>query len=189
MNGQAEQPDEEILDDSELTEESGEATDAESDIDAEPENQEVSEIEALQATADENWNKYLRAAAELDNVRKRATRDVENARRYALERFSKELLAVRDSLEMGIASAESGTAESLMEGSKATLKLLSAAMSQFGVEQVDPVGEPFDPDFHEAISMQPADDVEPGSVVNVVQCGYTLNGRLLRPAMVIVAAE
>ena len=141
----------------------------------------------LQAKADENWERYLRAAAELENVRKRAARDVENAHKFALERFGKELLAVRDSLEMGLA-AEGASVESLLEGSNATLKLLTTTLERFGIEEVDPAGEPFDPDFHEAISMQPSDSVEPGSVVTVVQKGYTLNGRLLRPAMVIVAA-
>lgn len=142
----------------------------------------------LQAKADENWERYLRTAAELENVRKRAARDVENAHKFALERFGKELLAVRDTLEMGLA-VESASVETLLEGSNATLKLLTATLERFGIEEVDPAGEPFDPDFHEAISMQPSDGVEPGSVVTVVQKGYTLNGRLLRPAMVIVAAE
>ena len=88
---------------------------------------------------------------------------------------------------MGLA-VESASVETLLEGSNATLKLLTATLERFGIEEVDPAGEPFDPDFHEAISMQPSDGVEPGSVVTVVQKGYTLNGRLLRPAMVIVAA-
>jgi len=140
------------------------------------------------AKADEHWEKYLRAAAETENVRKRAARDVENAHRFALEQFGKELLGVRDSLEMGVAAGESATVESLLEGKTATLKLLESTMQRFGIEQIDPVGEPFNPDFHEAISMQPSADLEPGSVVTVVQKGYTLNGRLLRPAMVIVAA-
>ncbi len=142
-----------------------------------------------QAKADENWDRYLRAAAELDNVRKRAARDVENARKYALERFGKELLGVRDTLEIGLAAAENATVDSLIEGKNAILKLLTTTMQQFGIEEVDPAGEPFDPELHEAISVQPSDDVEPGSVVTVVQKGYTLNGRLLRPAMVIVAAD
>jgi molecular chaperone GrpE len=147
------------------------------------------ELAAARAKADENWERYLRAAAELENVRKRAARDVENARKFALERFGKELLAVRDTLEMGLAAADSATVESLIEGKQATLKLLTTVMSQFGMEEVDPAGEPFDPELHEAISVQPSETVEPGSVVNVVQKGYTLNGRLLRPAMVIVAAD
>jgi molecular chaperone GrpE len=155
--------------------------------------QDVSEpVDALaeaNARANENWDRYLRAAAELENVRKRASRDVENARKFALERFGKELLSVRDTLEMGLAAAENATVESLIEGKNATLKLLSTVMSQFGIEEIDPAGEPFDPEFHEAISVQPSDKVEPGSVVTVVQKGYSLNGRLLRPAMVIVAAD
>lgn len=142
----------------------------------------------LQAKADENWERYLRASAEVENVRKRSSRDVENAHKYALERFGRELLSVKDSLEMGIA-AEGASVESLLEGSNATLKLLGTTMERFGIQVVDPEGEPFDPDFHEAISMQPSENVEPGSVITVVQKGYTLNGRLLRPAMVIVAAE
>ena len=146
-------------------------------------------LDEAQARADEHWDRYLRTAAELENVRKRAARDVENAHKFALERFGKELLAVRDTLEMGLAAADNASVESLLEGKNATLKLLATVMQQFGIEEVDPAGEPFDPDLHEAISMQPSDDVEPGSVVTVVQKGYTLNGRLLRPAMVIVAAD
>ncbi|MDJ0794776.1 MAG: nucleotide exchange factor GrpE [Woeseiaceae bacterium] len=146
-------------------------------------------LAAAQKKATDSWDRYLRAAAELENVRKRAERDVEKAHKFALERFGKELLAVRDTLEMGLAAAEGATVESILEGKNATLKLLASTMQQFGIEQVDPLGEPFDPELHEAISVQPSEDVEPGSVVNVVQKGYTLNGRLLRPAMVIVAAE
>jgi molecular chaperone GrpE len=151
--------------------------------------EEVSELEQAQVKAAENWDRYLRTAAELENVRKRAARDVENAHRFALERFGRELLAVRDSLEMGLAAGDNASVESLLEGSEATLKILGMTMQQFGIEELDPAGEPFDPEFHEAISMQPSDDVESGSVVTVVQKGYSLNGRLLRPAMVVVAAE
>jgi len=142
----------------------------------------------LQARVDENWEKYLRAAAELENVRKRAARDVENARKFALERFAGELLAVCDSLEMGLAAGEVADVESLRSGKEATLKQLSTIMVRFGVEEVDPHGEPFDPEMHEAMSVQPSAAVEPGSVVTVFQKGYALNGRLLRPARVVVAA-
>jgi molecular chaperone GrpE len=145
-------------------------------------------IEELKAKADENWDRYLRAAAELDNVRKRAVRDVENARKFALENFGRDLLDVRDSLEMGLAAADSADAEALREGSEATLKLLETVMERFGVEQIDPEGEPFDPELHEAMTMQPSADAEPNSVLTVIQKGYSLNGRLLRPARVIVAA-
>ena len=144
-------------------------------------------IAELQAKADENWERYVRAAAETENVRKRAARDVENAHKFALDRFGKELLAVTDGLEMALSSPENATAESLLEGSQATLKLLSTTMERFGIAAVDPEGEPFDPELHEAISMQPSDTAEPGTVVAVMQKGYTLNGRLLRPAMVTVA--
>ncbi len=183
MSAEAERPEEDL-----------EPEAAEAEVDVDEEAAADAEVEApsneeLQAKADENWDRYLRASAELENVRKRAQRDVENARKFALERFGKELLTVRDTLEMGLAAGEGASAESLLEGKAATLKMLAAVMQQFGIEEVDPAGEPFDPEFHEAISMQPSDDVEPGSVVNVVQKGYSLNGRLLRPAMVIVAAE
>jgi molecular chaperone GrpE len=149
----------------------------------------LSDLEVAQAKAGENWDRYLRTAAELENVRKRASKDVENAHRYALERFGKELLAVKDSLEMCLSAADNASIESLLEGSRATLKLLGGTLQQFGIEEVDPAGEPFDPSLHEAISVQPADNAEPGSVLTVVQKGYSLNGRLLRPALVIVAAE
>ena len=150
--------------------------------------EEVSVALELAAQVQENWDKYLRAAAELDNVRKRAARDVEHARKFALERFSTELLAVRDSLEAGLNAADQADAAALQEGSEATLKLLAKVMGQFGVEELDPLGEPFDPNFHEAMTMQPSAEMEPGSVLIVVQKGYTLNGRLLRPARVVVAA-
>lgn len=173
MNGQAESPDEEI---------------EQQPVEVEAEDgDEISPLEELQAKADDNWDRYLRAAAELENVRKRATKDVEGARKYALERFGKELLAVKDSLELGLSTTDKADVDSLLEGSAATLKLLSNTLQQFGIEEVDPAGEPFDPELHEAISMQPSDDVESGTVITVVQKGYSLNGRLLRPAMVIVA--
>jgi len=142
-----------------------------------------------QARADENWDLYLRAAAELDNVRKRAARDVQNAHKFALENFGRELLAVVDSLEMGLAAADNADAQSLREGSEATCKLLKGTLERFGIDEIDPEGEPFDPELHEAMSMMPSPNVEPGSVAQVIQKGYALNGRLLRPARVIVASE
>jgi len=183
MNGEADRPDQELA---EVPED--ESTDAVAAGQENPTDDPEAALAAAVAKASENWERYLRAAAEVENARKRANRDVENAHKFALERFSKELLAVRDSLEMGLA-AENASVESLLEGSTATLKLLGKTMEHFGVEVVDPAGEPFDPEYHEAISMQPSEDLEPGSVVIVVQKGYRLNGRLLRPAMVIVAEE
>ena len=183
MNGQARRPDEPEAEDldpdavNEQTDEAGQTPGPEA------------ALEAAEAKATENWDRYLRAAAEIENVRKRATRDVENARKFALEGFSRDLLAVKDSLEMGIQAADKADADSLLEGKAATLKLLATTLERFGIEELDPVGEPFDPELHEAMTMQPSADAEPGSVLRVVQKGYSLNGRLLRPAMVIVASE
>lgn len=180
MNGQPDRPDIEP-EDNDAKEVEPEA--ASETVDAD------SEIAELQQKADENWDRYLRAAAEVENIRKRAVRDVEHARKFALEGFSREILAVKDSLEMGIAAGESADAEALLAGSEATLKLLTTTLERFGVAEVDPEGEPFDPELHEAMTMQPSADAEPGSVLTVIQKGYSLNGRLLRPARVIVAAE
>jgi molecular chaperone GrpE len=180
MNGQSERPEEEIMED--VTTGDPEAAETAA------ENTETDLAEA-QAKAKENWERYLRAAAEVENIRKRAARDVENAHKFALERFGKELLAVKDGLEMALAASDNASVESLLEGSQATLKLLGSTMERFGIVVVNPEGEPFDPEFHEAISVQPSEDLEPGSVVAVAQKGYTLNGRLLRPAMVIVADD
>ncbi len=185
MNGQSEQLNDKPGDKDEIVEDvtdSPQAADTDESIEEDP-------LALLQAKADENWDKYLRAAAELENVRKRATRDVDNARKFAVERFAAEMLAVRDSLELGLQADTKADAEQLKAGSEATLKLLSTSMERFGVVEIDPQGEPFDPECHEAITMQPSGDVEPGTVLTVFQKGYTLNGRLLRPARVVVAQE
>ena len=142
----------------------------------------------IEQKAEANWDKYLRAVAELENVRKRASRDIENARKFALENFSRELLAVSDSLELAL-DTEDLDIESLRSGNKATLQLMLSTMEQFGFEVIDPHGEPFDAEYHEAVSMQPSDQAEPGSVLTVFQKGYTLNKRLLRPARVVVASD
>jgi molecular chaperone GrpE len=187
MNGQPDRPDIESGDENMNTE--PEATETPVDAEASEQADDTPTLESLQAKADENWDRYVRAMAEADNIRKRATRDIEHAHKYALENFSKDLLAVKDSLEMGLAAAENADAGSLLAGSEATLKLLAGTLQRFGICEIDPVGEPFDPDRHEAMTMQPSDDVEPGSVLTVIQKGYALNGRLLRPARVIVASE
>ncbi len=189
MNGQAERPEKDVVEvEEEKTVEEPEAEAAEGAAnEAATETDPQAALAEAEAKASENWERYVRAAAEVENVRKRATRDVENAHKFALERFSKELLAVRDTLEMGLEASDKASVDSLLEGSNATLKLLSTTMQRFGIEVVDPEGEPFDPEYHDAISVQPSADVEPGSVLTVVQKGYSLNGRLLRPAMVIVA--
>ncbi|MEO8224215.1 MAG: nucleotide exchange factor GrpE [Gammaproteobacteria bacterium] len=146
-------------------------------------------LDKAEATGTENWNRYLRAVAELDNVRKRAARDVEAARRSGVEKLAGELLDIVDSLEMGLVTAGKASAETLIEGKEATLRLLRTAFDKFGIETVDPVGHPFDPQLHEAMSMQPSATAEPGSVLLVLQKGYRLGERLLRPARVIVAGE
>lgn len=129
---------------------------------------------------------YLRAAAELDNVRKRAQRDIENAHRYAIEGLAAELLAVRDGLALGVSNGATADARTLLEGQEATLKLLDRTFDKFSVKQLDPAGQRFDPSLHEAVLMQES-SATPNTVLQVVQPGYELKGRLLRPARVIVA--
>ena len=156
---------------------------------SEPARDDAGELAKAREEAEENLNKYIRLAAEMENLRKRTMRDVEHAHKFGIERFATELLAVTDSLEMGLAAADKASVESLLEGARATLKLMQGALEKSGVEVIDPEGEPFDPQLHEAMTVQPSATAEPGSVLIVVQKGYQLNGRLLRPARVIVAAE
>jgi molecular chaperone GrpE len=146
--------------------------------------QELAEAQGLLA---QQRDQVLRAAAELDNIRKRAAKDVEQAHRYALEKFAQDLLPVRDSLELAGANAATADAASLAAGQEATLKLLGKAFERFSILSIEPHGEPFDPQRHEAIAMQESTTAAPDSVLHVVQRGYELNGRLLRPARVIVA--
>lgn len=146
--------------------------------------QQLASAEAAAAAAKEA---QIRALAELENVRKRTQRDVENAHRFALERFAGELLAVRDSLELAVAgSADKADPARLIEGQQATLRLLERAFEKFDILKVDPQGGAFDPTVHEAVVMQPS-EATANTVLQVVQPGYQLNGRLLRPARVIVA--
>jgi molecular chaperone GrpE len=147
-------------------------------------------LNEARSKADANWEQYLRVRAELDNLRKRHERDLENAHKYALDGFVRDLLPVRDSLEKGASAAqeEGANIERLREGTTLTLRLLGDVMSKFGVEPVDPQGQPFNPELHQAMSMQPRRDIPPNTVVVVVQKGYRLHGRLVRPALVIVSA-
>jgi molecular chaperone GrpE len=144
-------------------------------------------LAAAEAKATENWNSYLRAVAELDNFRKRTERELENARKYAVERFAQELVTVGDSLEAGIAAAATNPGPALLEGAKGTLKQLQRAFDKAGIKVIDPEGQPFDPAWHEAMVAQESRDVPPNTVLSVIQKGYSLNGRLLRPARVIVS--
>ena len=147
------------------------------------------QLEDARSKADEHWNQLMRARAEMENLRKRHAREVENAHKYGLERFLAELLAVRDSMELGVNAAQDENADvaKLREGTELTLKLLSDVMDRFNVVQINPEGEPFNPEFHQAMAMEAREGVPPNMVVTVVQRGYTLNGRLLRPALVIVS--
>ena len=138
--------------------------------------------------ADEHWDQCLRLQADIENLRKRRERDVANAHKFALEKFAVDLLPVRDSLEMGLAAAaDSGDAAKLKEGSELTLKMLISAMEKYNIREVNALNEQFNPEYHEAMSMQEREDVPPNTVVTVVQKGYLLNDRLIRPAMVIVS--
>ena len=137
--------------------------------------------------ADEHWDQCLRLQADIENLRKRKERDVANAHKFALDKFAVDLLPVRDSLEMGLAAADSVDAAKLREGSELTLKMLVSAMDKFNIKEVNALNEQFNPEYHEAISMQEREDVAPNTVVTVVQKGYLLNDRLIRPAMVIVS--
>lgn len=141
-------------------------------------------------------DQVLRAQAEAENVRRRANRDVENAHKYALENFTQELLPVLDSLEKAVelatqaAAAEAAAnagAEAIAEGVELSLKMFHTVFDKAGIVQVDPLGEPFDPEHHEAMAMIPSPSAEPNSVIEVMQKGYTLNGRLVRAAMVVVS--
>jgi molecular chaperone GrpE len=146
----------------------------------------LSEVDSLREELNEAREKYLRLAAELDNVRKRSERDIENAHRYGIERFAQALLPVIDSFEAGL-NADKLNLDALLEGQRATLRLLEQAFQDAGIAAIDPAGEPFDPGLHEAISMLPSPTAEPDSVLDVIQKGYSLQSRLLRPARVIVA--
>jgi molecular chaperone GrpE len=145
-----------------------------------------SRLEEAEARAGQHRADFLRAIAELENFRKRAAREIESARQFGVERLAAELLPVADSLAAGIEAAEADPATQI-EGQKATLRLLGKALERAGVTEVDPAGQPFDPSLHEAMATRPSAEYPPHTVLQVVQRGYVLNGRLLRPARVIVS--
>jgi molecular chaperone GrpE len=144
-------------------------------------------LAAAEARAAENRNSYLRAVAELENFRKRSEREVENARKFAIERFAQELVPVGDALEAGINAGAATSGAALLEGSQATLRQLQRAFDKGGIKIIDPLGVPFDPEWHEAMVAQESREHPPNTVLSVIQKGYSLNGRLLRPARVIVS--
>ncbi len=142
-------------------------------------------LAAAEARALESRDMYMRALAEMENIRKRASRDVEQAHKFAVDRFASDLIGVKDSLELGLLAA--GDVQTLRAGTEATLKQLTNAFEKNGLTEIDPLGQQFDPQQHEAMAVQPSAEHVPDSVTQVVQKGYALNGRLLRPARVIVA--
>jgi molecular chaperone GrpE len=155
----------------------------------EPESSEAigSELEALRREADEHRDRYLRTAAELDNFRKRSARELDAARKFGAERLAQAILPVRDSVEAGLAAAEKAGQTALLDGQRATLRLFDEALAAAGIREINPVGEPFDPNKHEALSLVPAQGVAANTVLEVVQKGYEINERLLRAAKVLVA--
>jgi molecular chaperone GrpE len=144
-------------------------------------------VEALRREAEEHWDKYLRTAAELDNLRKRCARDVEAARKFGTERLAQAILPVRDSVEAGLAASDTADPATIVEGQRAILRLLDEALAGAGVREIDPRGEPFDPTRHEALSVLPSPGAPPDTVIEVIQKGYEIHDRLLRAARVIVA--
>ena len=177
-----------ILDDEQIASE----TENQQDTDQPMEQEEPSLEEAmgqLQVDLAEAKDDALRAQADAQNVKRRAEQDVEKARKFALEQFCKELLPVMDNLERALeaAPADEPVVKPIAEGVELTLKSFSDALARFKIEVVNPLGEPFDPQFHQAMSMVENADVEPNTVTMVMQKGYTLHGRLVRPAMVMVS--
>lgn len=149
------------------------------------------QLEKARAEAIENLDNFLRAKAETENIRRRSAEEVVKARKFAVEQFAGELLAVRDSLELAgqvnSADESSPAITHMLEGLTLTLKQLDNAFEKVSITVIDPAGEKFSPEFHQAMSMIETDEVAPNHVVSVMQKGYLINGRLLRPAMVVVA--
>lgn len=146
-------------------------------------------LEDARSKADQHWDLYLRTQADLENQKRRAERDVQNAHKFGLEKFVNELLPVMDSMEMGMAAAntEENAVKPLLEGMDLTLKMFQSVMEKMGITVVNPENETFNPEFHQAMSMQETADMAPNTVMAVMQKGYIMNERLVRPAMVVVS--
>jgi molecular chaperone GrpE len=147
------------------------------------------ELAKAQLTIKEYWDQIMRLNAEIENNRKRAQRDIENAHKFAVKNFVESLLPVTDSMEMGMAATlnENATLESIREGMNMTLDMFTQMMQKNGIQAIDPQGEKFNPEHHQAMTMQENDEVEANTVLAVMQKGYLLNERLIRPAMVVVS--
>lgn len=148
------------------------------------------QLEDAKAKADDNWDQLMRTKAEMENIRRRSEKELSNARKYALEKFAQELLPVIDSMEMGVAAAQDENADvsKLREGIDMTLKMFETAIDKFGIKGVHPHGEAFNPEHHQAMTMIDSPEHEPNTVIDVMQKGYLLNDRLVRPAMVVVSS-
>jgi molecular chaperone GrpE len=153
----------------------------------------AAQLEDARKEAKGHWEKLLRAQAELENLRRRNQKELQDAHKFALERFGRELLPVLDSLELGIEAAASSTDEGgsgiakLREGNELTLRQFKSVLEKFNIEEIDPIGEVFNPEFHQAMAMEASEEAEANTIIRVFQKGYLLNERLLRPAMVVVA--
>jgi molecular chaperone GrpE len=147
------------------------------------------QLERTQETVKDYWDQIMRLKAEMENNRKRAVRDVENAHKFALKNFTEALLPVIDSMDMGqqAAAAENASLKSIVEGTNMTETMFIQVLEKYGLKRLNPVGEKFDPEQHQAISMIEDENVKSDHVINVMQKGFSLNDRLVRPAMVIVA--
>ena len=148
------------------------------------------QLEDAKAQAADNLDQLMRTKAEMENIRRRSEKDVTNARKYALEKFAQELLPVIDSMEMGLAAAQDENADvtKLREGTEMTLKMFETAIEKFGIKGVHPHGEAFNPEHHQAMTMIDSPEHEPNIIIDVMQKGYLLNERLVRPAMVVVSS-
>ncbi|MDH5711807.1 MAG: nucleotide exchange factor GrpE [Gammaproteobacteria bacterium] len=146
----------------------------------------IEQLNNAKLKAEENWDLLLRTKAEMENLRRRTQIDLENAHKYGIEKFVSELLPVMDSMELGLA-AEDASAETLREGMALTISMVTQMFDKFNIRAVDPLNEKFDPELHQAMAAQPSADVEPNTVLAVMQKGYVLNDRLVRPAMVMVS--
>ncbi len=147
------------------------------------------QLERAQSTIKDYWDQIMRLKAEIDNNQKRNARDIEHAHKYVLRNFAESLLPIVDSMEMGqqVAEAENASLESIVEGTRLTMEMFTQILEKHGLQQIDPVGEQFDPEQHQAISMVDAEDAKSNTIVSVMQKGFLLNDRLVRPAMVVVA--
>lgn len=161
----------------------GEQAQAEQDL--------AADLAKAQTTIKDYWDQIVRLNAEIENNRKRAQRDIENAHKYAVKSFVESLLPVSDSMELGLDATnnENADIDSIKEGMNMTLDLFMQTLEKNGIKQIDPLGEKFNPEHHQAMSMQEHEEAEPNTVIGVMQKGYLLNDRLIRPAMVVVSKE